>query len=293
MEQYYQQYQWRVASVNIRPMTHSDLDFALALTCAEGWSSTRRDFEELLEYDSLGCFIGEIDSQRIGMVCTVFYGDFGFIGNLIVLESCRGQQRGRRLMEYGMEYLRVRGARSILLDAVPKAVPLYERLGFRKICKSLRLEGAVSGKTLGNVRDMDETDLSEISDLDAYLFGGRRNYFLKMRFAVHPEYCKVMEMNGEIQGYIMGSNSGDSVRIGPWIMMSPDVSAEPLLLAFAQDAVVGSLKIGVLERNIKSLGILHKYGFSERSFSWRMLYGEKTEATLSNCLYAICSPARG
>jgi GNAT superfamily N-acetyltransferase len=279
--------------MNIRPMSHDDLDFALALTSAEGWSSTRQDFDELLEFNPHGCFIGEIESEPMGMVCTVPYGEFGFIGNLIVLESCRGQQCGRRLMEYGMDYLRVLGAKSILLDAVPEAVQLYDRLGFRKICKSLRLEGIVSGKESGYVRSMNQEDLSQISDLDANLFGGRRIHFLRMRFAAHPEYCKVMETNGEMQGYIMGSTSGDSVRIGPWVMKEPDANAEPLLLDLAQNVTAGSLKIGVLERNAKSLELLHKYGFTERSFSWRMVCGKDTEATLSNSLYAICCPARG
>jgi len=277
----------------IRPMSCDDLVFALTLTSVEGWNSTKRDFEELLEYDLHGCFIGEIDSEPMGMVCTVSYGEFGFIGNLIVLESYRGQQYGRILMEYGMNYLRACGAKSILLDAVPEAATLYERLGFRGICKSLRLEGTVSGEESRHVRDMTQKDLSLISDLDASLFRGRRDHFLRMRFTAHPDYCKVLEADGEVQGYIMGSTSGNSVRIGPWVMKEPDASAEPLLRDFAQSAEAGSLKIGVLERNIKSIELLHKYGFKEKSFSWRMVCGEDTEATLSNCLYAICCPARG
>ena len=285
--------EWSVELMNIRPMFHDDIVFALALTSAEKWNSTKRDFEELLEYDPHGCFIGEIESEPIGMVCTVSYGVFGFIGNLIVREPYRGQQYGKSLMEYGMNYLRIHGAKSILIDAVPKALKLYERLGFRKICKSLRLEGSISGTKSSHVRGMTQKDLSPISDLDASLFGGRRDKFLRMRFAAYPEYCKVHEIGGELLGYIMGSTSGNSVRIGPWAMKESDVSAEPLLLDFAQSVEADSLRIGVLERNFKSLGLLHKYGFRERSFSWRMVYGEDTEATLSNYLYAICCPARG
>jgi len=279
--------------MQIRPMSYGDLDFALALTSSEGWSSTRRDFEELLEYDPHGCFIGEIESEPVGMVCTVSYGEFGFIGNLIVLESYRGQQYGGTLMEYGINYLRAHGVKSILIDAVPKALTLYERMGFRKICKSLRLEGTVSGKESSHVRDMNKKDLAPISNLDASLFCGRRDHFLRMRFAAHPEYCKVLEIDGEVQGYIMGSTSGNSVRIGPWVMKEPNASAEQLLLDIGKSVTASSLKIGVLERNIGSLGLIYKYGFKERSFSWRMVWGEDTEATLSNSLYAICCPARG
>jgi GNAT superfamily N-acetyltransferase len=282
-----------LVSMQIRSMSYDDLDFALTLTSSEGWSSTRHDFEELLEYDPHGCFIGEIETEPTGMVCAISYGKFGFIGNLIVLESCRGQECGRTLMEHAMHYLRDLGAKSILLDAVPMAVTLYERLGFRKICKSLRLEGTISGKKSSFVRDMKQEDLSQISDLDANLFGGRRDRFLGMRFSVHPEYCRILEIDEEVQGYIMGSRSGDYVRIGPWVMMKTDTLADQLLLDFTQNIIAGNLKIGVLEKNVKSLNLLYKYGFIENSFSWRMVYGEDTEATLSNRLYAICSPARG
>jgi GNAT superfamily N-acetyltransferase len=279
--------------MHIRRMSYDDLGFALSLTSAEGWTSTRRDFEELLQNDPCGCFIGEIESEPMGMVCTVSYGEFGFVGNLIVLESFRGQQNGKELMEHGMNYLWAYGAKSILLDAVPKAATLYERLGFRRICKSLRLEGAISGKTSSHVRNMNQKDLALISDLDASIFRGRRNNFLRMRYTAHSEYCKILEREGEIQGYIMGSSSGNSVRIGPWVMMESDAPAEQLLLDFAQSVIAENLKIGVLEMNTKSIEILHKYGFREKSFSWRMVCGENTEATLSDRLYAICSPARG
>ncbi len=279
--------------MQVRPMLHEDLDFALAMTSAEGWTSTRRDFEELLEYDPLGCFIGEIEAEPIGMVCAVSYQKFGFVGNLIVDKSCRGQQCGRTLMEHAMRYLQTHGAQSILLDGVPEAVTLYERLGFRKICRSLRLEGVMVGEGSRDVRPMRQDDLTPIARLDASLFGGRRDRFLRMRYAAYPEYCKLLEIDDEIHGYIMGSTSGDSIRIGPWAMMKSGTSTERLLLGFAQDAAKRTLKAGVLENNTESLDLLHKYGFKEVSFSWRMICGRDTEATLSTGLYAICCPARG
>jgi hypothetical protein len=196
-------------------------------------------------------------------------------------------------MEHAMHYLRNRGVQSILLDGVPRAVTLYERLGFKKICKSLRLEGAVSGEGSREVRPMRQNDLTPIARFDASLFGGRRNHFLRMRYAAHPEYCKVLEIDDEIHGYIMGSVSRNAVRIGPWAMMKSNTFAERLLLGFAQGVTKRTLKVGVLENNTESLDLLHKYGFKEVSFSWRMVCGKDTDATLSTRLYAICCPARG
>jgi GNAT superfamily N-acetyltransferase len=279
--------------MHIRQMLHEDLDFALSLTSAEGWSSTRRDFAELQEHDPLSCFIGEINAEPIGMVCTASYGEFGFIGNLIVHESCRGQECGRILMEHAMHHLRVLHARSILIDAVPRAETLYERLGFRRICRSLRLEGMMSGERTEKVRGMIQDDLPQVAALDASLFEGRREHFLRMRYAAYPEYAKVLESDGKIQGYIMGSASDRAVRIGPWVIKSHHECAEQLLFSFAQAAQKRVLKVGVLEKNKEALGLLYGQGFEEVSFSWRMVWGEDTEATTSETLYAIYSPDRG
>ena len=274
-------------------MSNSDLDFALNLTTLEGWTSTRLDFEELLHFNPEGSFIGEIDGEPVGMVCAVNYGGFGFIGNLIVQNMYRGLNFGKTLMEIAMKHLLDSGTKSILLDGVPKAVSLYEQLCFRKISKSLRLEAVLTGHSSEHVRQMKLEDLDKISVSDTNHFGGCREKFLQMRFSSFPEYCKILEIDEEIKGFIMGRRSGVSIKIGPWVMNNHSPKSENLLLALAESASGNTLKIGMLESNNEALKILKKYGFKETSYSWRMLYGENTEATMSDHLYAICCPARG
>jgi ribosomal protein S18 acetylase RimI-like enzyme len=274
-------------------MSTSDLDFVLNLTAHEGWNSTRRDFEELLHFNPKGSFIGETGGAPVGMVCTVNYGEFGFIGNLIVLPMYRGQNLGKTLMELAMKHLLDSGTKSLLLDGVPKAVSLYEQLGFRKIAKSLRLEAVVKGKQPLHTRYMIEEDLKEIITFDSQYFGSQRDEFLRMRFSAYSELSRVIERDDKIHGFIMGSRSGNSVRIGPWVMNTQAEFAEQLLLEFAEIVEGNTLKIGVLESNVQALKLLGQYDFKERSHSWRMLYGESTEATMSDHLYAICCPARG
>lgn len=274
-------------------MSISDLDFVLNLTAHEGWNSTRQDFEELLYFNPKGSFIGEVDGTPVGMVCTVNYGEFGFIGNLIVLPMYRGQNFGKIFMELAMKHLLDSGTKSLFLDGVPKAIALYEQLGFRKIAKSLRLEAVVTGRRTQHTRLMTENDLRAIAPFDSQYFGGQRAGFLRMRFLAYPDLARVMERNDEVQGFIMGSHSGSSVRIGPWVMNTQDGHAEQLLLEFAGMVEGKTLKIGVLENNVQALNLFSRYGFREKSHSWRMLYGEDTESTLSNHLYAICCPARG
>jgi ribosomal protein S18 acetylase RimI-like enzyme len=274
-------------------MSIRDLDFVLSQTVREGWSSCRDDFEELIKHDSTGSFVGEINGEPIGMVCSVNYGEIGFIGNLIVENKFRGHNYGRLLMEYAMKYLLNKGTMSIFLDAVPKAITLYEQLGFRKIAKSLRLESSFIGESPQNTRPMSDEDLKKVVSLDSLHFGDKRENFLQMRYSKHPELSFVLDDDDELLGYIMGSYSGQTLRVGPWVMHNHSPNSNNLLLALAEASSTNLMKIGVLETNKDTLAILKKYGFKEMSFSWRMLYGKDTDATQSNHLYAIGGPDRG
>jgi len=275
-------------------MTTKDLDFVLNQTGREGWGNCRDDFEEVIRHDSNSSFIGEINGNPIGMVCAVNYGEFGFIGNLIVEPDYRGHDYGGLLMKHVMGYLLNRGAKSIFLDGVPKAVSLYERLGFKKVAKSLRLESSFRGKETQHTRLMTEEDFKKIIAVDSTQFGEERYDFLRMRFSKHPELSYVLEFNDELRGFIMGRYNNQGVlRIGPWVMDSHIPEAEELLMAIASGSSVELSKIGVLETSTDALDILKKHGFKETSFSWRMLYGNETKATLSNHLYAISGADRG
>lgn len=279
--------------MKIRCMTEADLDFAVGLTSREGWSSTRLDFEELLAFDSHGCFIGEKNDERVGMVCAIPYGRFGNIGNLIVIDEQRGKGIGSNLMEHAMSYLLRKGANELYLDGVQAAVSLYERLNYRKICKSLRLKGNVTGVSSNHVKPMTRMSLDDVLALDIQHFKVDRSFFIKSSLLHYPELSMVLEVDGDIAGYILGSRRNKSTRIGPWVMdRFPDM-AEELLRAFAMETGDLALQVGVLESNVQAVSLLRRLGFKETSFSWRMAISESEDIGFSNGLYAICSPARG
>ena len=282
-----------ILEMQIRTMTNDDLDFALYLTSQEGWSSTPLDFQELMEFAPDGCFIAEADNEKVGMVCASPYGGFGFISNLIVIKEQRKRQYGTILMKHIIDYLENKRSMTQLLDGVIKAVPLYEKLGFKKRCKSLRLEGTVEPKESTAVRFMRASDLSIIGEFDTKYFGASREKFLYSRFNHFPNLCKVVEIEGDLAGYIMGSKSGDYVRIGPWVMKADSEYAEDLLRDFALESEGKTLKIGVLENNMDALQILSKRDFTEIGYSWRMSRGREGTWTFSNHLHAICCAARG
>ncbi|NHI89767.1 MAG: GNAT family N-acetyltransferase [Candidatus Thorarchaeota archaeon] len=279
--------------MNIRPMLKQDIDFALHLTSCEGWGSIALDFEELLAFDSESCFILEINEESVGMICTIPYDGFGFISNLIVLKEHRNRGLGAILMKHALGHLEGRGARSHLLDGVLKAVPLYERFGFERRYKSLRLEGRVAPRISDDIREMVNADLNDINGFDAKFFGASRKDFLESRLKHFPSLCKVLEIDGYIEGYIMGSERRGFIRIGPWVMKTHSERAEALLQDFSSECEEMPLRIGILENNEGALHILQKHGFAQKSYSWRMIRGVRGSWTFSDHLYAIHSAARG
>jgi GNAT superfamily N-acetyltransferase len=280
---------------HIRQMEPSDIGFAVQLALNENWKGQDEEiFQSFLAYDSKGCFIAEKEKNRIGICIATGYRQAGFIGELIVIKSERGQGTGKHLLDHSIAYLGKKGVKSIYLDGVPVAVPLYERTGFRKICRSLRFSGQVQTAPHSQVRQMRMEDIQEIGQMDTNCFGDERTFFLKHRFILNPELCYMMESNGSITGYLFTKKTGDSVSIGPW-WLGPDVqSPEALLTNLALKAQHLPLRIGVLETNIKAVELLRSMNLKESPDPpWRMVLGPTGNLGLSDQFYAIGSAAKG
>jgi GNAT superfamily N-acetyltransferase len=282
-------------AINIRSMQPADLDFAAACTAAEGWSSeTRRQFEVSFAYDPQGCLIAEAEGEPIGIGVATSYGAAGFVGELIVLPAWRGRGVGRRLLDRAVGYLQARGAQSIYLDGVPAAVSLYERAGFRKVCRSLRFIGTVPGREHPGVCPMRPEHLPEVGRLDRQAFGAGRGFFLARRLAFYPERCYVLEQAGEMAGFIMGRQGGEYVPVGPWLVRPGVAHPERLLESLAAGIGGRELAFGVLETNRPAVQMARALGLDEVQASpWRMALGPATDLGASPELYAIGSAAKG
>jgi ribosomal protein S18 acetylase RimI-like enzyme len=284
-----------MGNVTVRTMQAADLDFAAWCTANEGWASeTRAEFEGFWAHDPEGCLIAEAEGQPIGIGIATSYGGRGFIGELIVTAAWRGRGVGRAMMDRAVTYLRDGGAHSIFLDGVVKAVSLYERAGFRKICRSLRFYGHLEGRLSPAVRPMRAEDIGTVSAADRQAFGADRRFFLERRLRLYPELCRVLESDGEIAGFIMGRRATGIVSAGPW-WVRPDAPRPADLLAAlaveAGDAVIG---LGVLETNTPAVTLIRSLGLDEHPTPpWRMVLGESARLGASPELYANGSAAKG
>ena len=174
--------------LTIRSMQATDVPFAASCTAAEGWDSeTVTEFETHVAYKPSGGLIAEIDREPVGICVATAYQSAGFIGELIVTPDWRGRGIGQRLLERAIDFLRTYNAHSIYLDGVPAAVPLYEKVGFRKVCPSLRFSGVLLAGDSTRARRMEAADLPVVLALDKAAFRADRNYFLKRRLDCYPE----------------------------------------------------------------------------------------------------------
>ncbi len=275
-------------------MLSKDLDFAIGLTMAEGWLSIKEDFKELLLFDQHGSFIAEIKGEPVGMVCAISYGPFAFIGNLIVRKEYRKQGYGTTLMNHAIEYLREKGTEVIMLDGVPAAASLYRKLGFQEVCRSLRYEGRVEPKVSEKARDMEDKDMMHILGIDRKHFGANRFLFLGSGLSRDPDLARVMEIDGKIVGFIMGSRRHDSIRIAPWVISGHTELAGEMLRDFAVRAEGKRIRLGVLATNSHATRLMKAHAFYLKSYSIRMVLGaEPRQVRPSDGIYAIGSAMRG
>jgi len=248
--------------MTIRNMLASDLDFCVECVTREGWlSETRETFEGFFAHDPNGCLIAEEDSRPVGICIATAYDTCGFLGELIVVPGRRGHG---------------------------------ERLGFRKVCRSLRFLGKVAGAPSQHVRAMTSDDLGTIVEMDTAAFGADRSFFLKLRFKNFPHLCQTLLSDNRVVGFVMGQPGHGVVTVGPWLVQQGPADPCDLLHSLGLQAGETRLRMGVLESNTEVIELIRSLGsLTETEPSWRMVLGRDTRSGSSSRLLAIGSPAKG
>lgn len=282
-------------AIKISSLQPEDLAFAVRCAQSVGWmTETHRELEAFYAFDPEGFLIARLEDQPAGICSAISYGGSGFIGQLIVEQAFRGRGIGGRLFQAAVDYLKGLGDANIYLDGVLKAVTLYERHGFRKVCRSLRFSGQMQGRGSAHVRPMTSADLDHVCALDRQAFSADRGFFLRRRFSNYPNLCYVLTGGGEILGYVFGKPAPDDVFAGPWVALPGAPEPEALLYALAQEAPKGRLRLGVLANCAHATALAERLGLAAHPDSpWRMALGEGENLGVSPACYAVGSPAKG
>jgi GNAT superfamily N-acetyltransferase len=260
--------------VTLHTLTADDQDFFLGLIDTVGWGLTDSDYRRMLKFSADGMFKATVGGVDVGVVVTVEYGDVAWIGNLVVAPGARGRGVGEVLMRLAVDHLLGRGVRSMRLDSVQKAIPLYRRLGFREEYWSLRYTARASRGPVTGVEPMRVGDLDAVEELDRAIFRARRERLLRWVYDAYPGLCFAYWEGGTLTGYIMAKDGSDSVRVGPWICRPGHAGAAEALLRSVMNKRVGeAVWVGCPEGNRSSVAVLTRNGFTALPSSLRMCFG--------------------
>ncbi len=276
----------------IEKFTEADISFALGMTAAEGWDSSRGSFEMHIAHDPDGCFVAKSGTGPEGMITTTRFANTGWIGNLIVRPEQRGWGIGRALMQRAIEWLEGAGARTLCLEGDPPGVPLYTRLGFIAQFESPRFRlDAPPHMRAGNAAALAARDHAAVCELDAAVFGDDRSRFLTLVLRDSLGAYRA-PAEGPLEGFLIVQPSGSRVRIGPWIAMN-DAAAESLLQAALSHLEGRTVVAAVPGPCLLSAQLLAEHGFVRTPSSLRMVRGPAPSGGRPESLYALINGAAG
>ena len=223
---------------DIRPIGVDDLTDCTALSVDRGWWPERGKWSLLLE-ESEGWGIDAPDGQGLAgtVVLTRWGTERGAIGMMLVAARYGGHGLGRALMEHA---LRAAGDdAAISLYATSSGRPLYDKLGFQPVRRSVAFrghfrlnpqannskKGEARGKATevpGNVRVATEADLPAIIAQDRVKYGADRERMLA-RLPGFADRMVVFEASEGIVGYAAAWRTEAFMMIGP--LVAPDGAA--------------------------------------------------------------------
>jgi GNAT superfamily N-acetyltransferase len=236
----------------IRRLGADDLKSCAELSVDRGWWPERAKWSLLLAA-SEAYGVDAPDGQGLAgtVVLTRWGADRAAIGMMLTASRYGGHGLGRTLMEHA---LRAAGEGvAVSLFATGAGRPLYEKLGFRPVRRSVAFRGqfrvdpqpnnrkkrearAGAVGSSGNVRVVTEADLPAILALDRATYGADRERILT-RLPAFADRIVVLEASEGIVGYAAAWRTEAFSVIGP--LVAPDgVAARRLITELAAHSIV-------------------------------------------------------
>jgi GNAT superfamily N-acetyltransferase len=234
----------------VRRLGPDDLPRCVALAVDREWSPEEAKWSLLLAASEVfGVDAPDGRGLAGAVVLTRWAADYAAVGMMLVAARYERRGLGRALLEH---LLRAVGEdATVTLFATDMGRPLYEKLGFKPVRRSVSFIGQFrptasdnskkrgAPSLAGGVRVATEADLPDILALDRAAFGADRGQFLT-RLPAIADQIAVFEADGRdgqgIVGYAAAwRNNPDSTVIGP--LVAPDgETAKRLIAALATGA---------------------------------------------------------
>jgi GNAT superfamily N-acetyltransferase len=259
---------------SVKNMAAEDIPFAVRLGNTMDWNLAEGDFEFMMELEPKGCFVLFCDSERVGIVTTISFGNIAWFGNLIVTEQHRKKGAGSMLANHAVNYLKHNNVETVGLYAYSEKVPFYEKLGFKYDSYFAFLSGnGVSSPTDSYIREGRKTDIQKIIDYDCSCLGFSRKKLLEPMLLDSDNLCYIYE-NKEIGGYAIAKVYQGMAEAGPIVCHQGCNEIAIKLLRAVLNGLNGlAISMCIPKKHTALLDVLKGQGFSEKFSVARMFYG--------------------
>ena len=257
--------------------------------------------DDVIRFNPDGCFALLDGDDVIGMITSTVYQQVGWLGWLFVLQEYRQRGLGAQLMEKGIEHIRSRGVKTILLEADIKAIPLYERLGFVEQFTTqhftlTRGDFKCGHRDAAQVASVARDDLKVIAEFDRGFFHEDRLALFEI-VASNPTFRGfAATVDGKLAGYIFVIEATENQQVSPLIVDLSQEHAEEIagiLIREAFKACPKTLYFRCPLTSDTSAALLTELGARRvDSYTVRMYLGESYKAERSGVLSLGC-PGKG
>jgi len=282
----------RTEGVEIVRFASRDVAFGKMLTDKEGWHRTVPDWNRLLRIEPSGMFKALSGGKGVGIAGVLSYGKVAWIHSVIVVPELRGRGLGRALMDACIAWAKERGSPSVKLDSVQGFEGFYKGLGFIEEFESHRFlrDGGCFAAEAKTIRP---SDLDDVVEFDAAVFGVDRGHVLRAIFEDAPNLAFMVRDAGSVSGYVLAREGEERVQIGPCVVKHGDPSVARRLIS----TLIGSnprdrrFRMCVPGLNGEAVKLAQELGFTNGTSSTRMYLGERFHEP--NTAIAMISPEKG
>jgi GNAT superfamily N-acetyltransferase len=257
-------------------MMNSDLEAAdgilsSAFQRAESWLPELRLFRSL---QPEGLFLASKDGIPAGMVASIIYSNYAYVGLMGIHQDFQRQGLGLALMENLLAWMEEQKVPLVKLDASQAGQPLYEKLGFVPLDEVYVLQrpaGLLEGQHAKGIQFLAPQLLDLITTSDTRAFGADRSRLLQALLEIYPERALISrEEQGQVYGYLFAQ----AKRIGPWIIEESG-DAALLLRAALSLPFRGTVSVVTPAKNAEAVSLLQRFGFKIIRVNRHMAFGSK------------------
>jgi GNAT superfamily N-acetyltransferase len=282
-------------SLRMRKMEPADAANGLRLSRLAGWNQTVRDWDLLLtEGTGFGFQTG--DGLLVASMIALPLGPrHGWISMVLTDPDWRRRGLAKRLMAEGIDILEKRGLIPTL-DATPAGETVYRAIGFSGDTGLARWKvspdpsASVSNNQHGlKIRPIVESDLERLADWDCRHSGCNREAILIFLRKHRPDLAYMAEdVEGNLQGYIMGRSGDRLPQLGPLVATGSLVAGS--LLQAAATGAADSLYVDAFDQTRSTLEASFKGSWSrERGFK-RLLKGASASPEDPETVFLAAGP---